>query len=198
MSNLHILLLAAGASSRMKRSKPLLPWKNDTLINHQVNTLLATSYPLTVVLGAKAQDILPTLKDLNISTIVNEHWEEGMGNSLAYGVQAILKASPNVQGILVALVDQPLLTTAHYKRILNTFTPDQKQLIVSATDQGVTGPPVLFDAFYFNELTQLTGDEGAKVVTKKHKEQAVRIPMGSALQDVDTPEEFERLRSDRE
>lgn len=198
MPKIHLLLLAAGASSRMKRSKPLLPWKNGTLIVNQINTLLATSYPVTVVLGAKAQDILPILKDLKITTVVNENWQEGMGNSLAYGIQAIIKASPDVQGILIALVDQPLLTTAHYQRILNAFTPDKKQLIVSTSDQGVTGPPVLFDAFYFNELTQLTDDEGAKAVAKKYQEHAVRISMGSAVQDVDTPEEFERLRSDRE
>jgi len=198
MSNIHILLLAAGASQRMKRSKPLLPWKNDTLISHQINTLLATSYPLTVVLGAKAQDIIPQIKDMDVTVFVNEHWEAGMGHSLAYGVQKILKASPNVQGILIGLVDQPLLTTAHYERILNAFTPDKKQLIVSTSDQGVTGPPVLFDSFYFNELTQLTGDEGAKAVTIKYKDHAVFISMDSELHDVDTPEDFERLRSDRE
>ena len=194
MNNIQILLLAAGASRRMKRSKPLLPWKNKPLIVHQIQQLLATSYPLTVVLGAKAKDILPEIKDLKITTVVNNHWEDGMGNSLAYGIQAILKASPNVQGILIALVDQPLLTTIHYERILKAFTSNTKQIIVSASKQGVTGPPVLFDAFYFNELTQLTADEGAKAVTKKYKEQAVHIAMDSAVQDMDTPEEFERLR----
>lgn len=197
MSNLHILLLAAGASRRMKRSKPLLPWKNDTLINHQIKTLLATPYPLTVVLGAKAQDIIPEIKELKVTIVVNKDWKNGMGSSLAYGVQKIIKTSPDVKGILIALVDQPLLTTAHYERILNAFTPDTKQIIVSTSNQGVTGPPVLFDAFYFNKLTQLTSDEGAKEITQKYKKCAVLISMDSAIQDVDTPEEFEKLRTTR-
>ena len=42
MAKIPILLLAAGSSSRMGQPKQLLPWGNQTLIEHQIHMLQQT------------------------------------------------------------------------------------------------------------------------------------------------------------
>ena len=106
MSNLAILLLAAGASKRMGSPKQLLPWGETHLIEHQINSLRLLQLPLYVVLGANAEEISKVIthkKELCICE--NKDWSKGMGHSIAFGVSEILSQSPSVEGILIALVN---------------------------------------------------------------------------------------------
>ena len=78
--------------------------------------------------------------------------------------------------------------------MLAAFKPQQKQIIVSESDQGWQGVPVLFDAYYFDELQKLTGDQGAKSLTKKYHENILPISGGNLLIDIDTPEAYDALK----
>ena len=97
MAEIPILLLAAGASSRMGRSKALLPWGEGTLIEHQVKTLLKTGHPVVVVIGHKADKILPILNKLPVRVSVNQQWKKGMGSSIAHGLSLIHISEPTRQ-----------------------------------------------------------------------------------------------------
>ena len=55
------------------------------------------------------------------------------------------------------------------------------------------GAPVLFDKIYFNELLNLKDDEGAKVVISKNKNVVELISANTILQDIDTPEAYQKL-----
>ncbi len=189
-----ILLLAAGASRRMGKTKQLLPWNETSLIEHQLKTLLTTGLKVHVVLGAFAKEIQPQIEDLPITISMNPNWEKGMGNSLAFGVQQIIEKNKHIDGILIALVDQPLLTTAHFKKLINTFTPGQNQIICSKSDEGWSGPPIIFDSFYVNELMQQDGDDGAKNLTKKYTDVVTFVHLGVFMEDADTPEALRELR----
>ena len=64
--------------------KQLLPYQDDNLLQHAVNTALGTGFsPVIVVLGAKANDILPVIKNDNIIIVQNEEWEEGFSKNSA-------------------------------------------------------------------------------------------------------------------
>ena len=58
MSNVHVLLMAAGASIRMGTPKQLLPWGDTTIIEHQLSVLQQVNLPITIVLGAHSEAIL--------------------------------------------------------------------------------------------------------------------------------------------
>ena len=190
MLNIQLLLLAAGASKRMGEPKQLLSWGTKRIIEHQLEILLATNKSVSVVLGAYSKEITLTIEKFPISIFINEHWENGMGSSISFGVQQLLAKDPTIDGILISLIDQPLITTHHFEKILSLFQPTKKQIIVSNSKNGWSGAPVLFDKIYFNELIKLKGDEGAKVVTSQYKDFVKLIDAGNKLIDMDTPDAY--------
>ena len=193
MANIQLLLLAAGASSRMKEPKQLLSWNNTTLIEHQLQNLIKTNCKVSVVLGAKSKEIQKVISHLPVSIYTNENWKNGMGTSIAFGVQQILKENAAIDGILISLIDQPLLTTKHFNKMIHHFQQDKKQIIVSESENGWSGAPVLFDKIYFKELINLKGDEGAKAVISKNKNVVESIAGNTILEDIDTPEAYQKL-----
>lgn len=193
MTNIHALLIAAGKSERMGAPKQILPWGTTTLIAHQIDILQQAQLSVSVVLGANAENIKNAIAHLNVQLIFNEDWEQGMGTSIACGVKAIHSSNTPIDGILVALVDQPLISVAHFRSIITHFETGKQHIIVSKSQTGITGPPVLFDSEYLEELKTLQGDEGAKPIIKKHSAHVVLIPAESPLEDMDTPEAYQRM-----
>ncbi|MDG1810398.1 MAG: nucleotidyltransferase family protein [Polaribacter sp.] len=193
MLNIQLLLVAAGASSRMGEPKQLLPWNNQTLIEHQLNNLLKTNTTTSVVLGANAEKISSVIDSLPISIFTNPKWQNGMGNSISFGIQQLLEKDANIDGILISLIDQPLLTTEYFNKIIESFQINKKQIIVSQSENGWLGAPVLFDKTYFDELINLKGDEGAKLIISKNKNKIHLILAETILQDIDTPEAYQKL-----
>lgn len=196
MNNIPIVLLAAGASSRMGQPKPLLPWGEKTLIEHQLNSLLETGSPVVVVLGNQAENIIPILKDLPVKFTINENWERGMGTSIAAGVKFVKLQFPSSNGVLITLIDQPLISTDHLIKIITNFQADNQQIIVSQAESGWQGVPVLFNRCYFDELTKLGGKQGAKTIFRNYLHKVKAIPSGAILEDVDTWAEYVNLRDD--
>ncbi|MDG2371068.1 MAG: hypothetical protein CBD44_03440 [Flavobacteriaceae bacterium TMED184] len=193
MINIPHVLLAAGTSKRMGQPKQLLRWANKSLIQFQVETILPSTEKLYVILGAYAALIQPLLKNYEVELIQFYQWEKGMGNSLAYGIQQILNSNPTIEGILISLIDQPLVTSSHYLNMRATFEKGNNQIIASESDSGWSGVPVLFDAYYFDELQKLSGEEGAKLILKKNKANSISINAGNTLIDMDTPEVYRKL-----
>ena len=124
-----------------------------------------------------------------------ENWLRGMGASLAYGIQNIQLKEPIVDGVLVSLIDQPLVLSSHYKKMRATFQKDKNQIIASESDQRWQGVPVLFDASYMDQLVNFNGEEGAKMLLKKYQKNIVTVKAGNTLIDMDTPEAYQRLVS---
>lgn len=190
MSNIHVVLMAAGASTRMGSPKQLLPWGNITIIEHQLSVLQQINLPITIVLGAHEEAILHEIdfKDLNV--IINTNWKEGLGVSIAFGAKSIQNTFPKAEGIIIVLVDQPFIKASHYLSLITAFQSGKNQIIVSKSEDGNWMPPVLFDAIYFSELQDLKGDKGAMKMIQNHKECVTTIPCETSLQDLDTMEDY--------
>ena len=191
MAEIVHLLLAAGKSERMRKPKQLLPWRKHTLIEHKINILLKTGN-VVVVLGAFANEIQPVINYLPVLSFVNEQWNIGMGNSLAYGINMASQHFPNAHGILISLTDQPLVDEKHYQKMIHAFCPGKKQIIASRAATW-TGVPTLFDITYHNELKALKGNNGAKKLIKKYPENIIYIEGDNILSDIDTPEAYQKM-----
>lgn len=197
MSNIVVLIVAAGSSSRMGSPKQLLKWKDTTLINHAIhNVKTIKPSKLIVVLGANYELISPKLDIDDLEVLNHEHWEDGLGSSIAYGVQHIKKSTPDVDGILIMLGDQPLIGSEFLQLLINNFQTDKKQIIASGYSNGKPGVPVLFDTFYLEELSTLTNDNGAKPLLHKYVEHIITINARNKIADIDTKAEYERLYKD--
>jgi len=193
MADIPCLLLAAGASSRMGRAKQLLPWGECTLIEHQVQTLLKTGHPVVVVLGHRADQIQPIIDKFHVKICINKLWKNGIGSSIAHGIKYLEKEFPEADGVLITQIDQPLLSTSHFERMLSTFRPESQKIIVSLSPSGWQGVPVLFDRVYFGELENLGGDQGARKVFRSHADAVQTVEAGNILEDMDTPETYQKL-----
>ena len=194
MAKLPIFLLAAGEASRMRQPKQFLLWDGRPLINNRIETLQATGQPVIVVLGANAQLILPFLNHLDLKVIVNAQWIKGMGSSIEAGTKYIQDEYPDSEGIMIALVDQPLISTNHFNRLIHHFQPVEKQIVISVSGTGWEGAPVIFDRHYFEDLQQLSSGEGAKSVIRRYPDKVVRVIADDCLEDIDTPERYLELQ----
>ena len=177
----------------MGQAKQLLPWGKYTLIEHQLQTLSKTGMPVVVVLGHLYERILPVIQHYPVLSPVHTQWDEGMGSTISFGVREVKREFPEAAGILVCQVDQPLITSAHYKRLLEGFQAGSRQIIVSRSTSGWEGVPVLFDRYYFKELQNLGGEQGARKIFRSHSRAVQIIESSDILDDMDHPVAYEQL-----
>ena len=193
MVDIPILLLAAGSSRRMGQPKQLLPWGEKTLIEHQIQNLLKTGNPVNVILGSNSDLIIPVIEKLDINIIINNDWENGMGSSIAKGVNYLAGYFIKADGVMITLVDQPMVTNDHIHNMLHQFKPGNRQIFVSKAASGWKGVPALFDNFYFEDLKKLKGEEGAKKIIHKYPKAVISIDCGNQLEDIDTQENYRKF-----
>ena len=142
-----------------------------------------------VVLGAHQEEILQKINTTNISIIYNDKWAEGMGTSIAKTIIFLRENHLKFDGLLIAACDQPLIKLDHYKKLINSCI-NKDRIIVSSFENG-RGIPVVFDQTYFDELSGLTEDVGAKSIVKKHLDRLIQIDAAEAAIDLDTKERYE-------
>ena len=186
-----IIILAAGSSSRLGQPKQNLVYKVKTLLQRAIDTALASvCEPVVVVLGANLEMVKPTIVDYKIEIIENAAWREGMASSIRVGLKRVLQMSPDVQSVILMLCDQPHVDTYLINMLVAAKT---KEGICASSYHDTFGPPVLFDAIYFDELLALTGSDGAKKVMQKHVEKLKEIPFSLGGVDIDTIADYARL-----
>jgi molybdenum cofactor cytidylyltransferase len=186
------IVLAAGLSRRMGRSKLLLDWGGQPMIRQAVEQARTAGLEdLLVVVGPEETALRQALADLPVRFTVNPTPEAGQGSSIACGASAL---DPSAEAALIILGDQPALPSEVIPRLVETFRETAKP-IVAPVYRGVQGNPVLFAASVFPELKGLTGDRGARAVVDRHPGRVERVPFDVPMPaDLDTPEEYERLR----
>lgn len=185
-----LVILAAGASTRMNAIKQLLPWKKTTLLGNAIEQGLASKADkVFVVLGANKEKIIPTLKDYDITVIKNKDWQLGLGKSIACAVDFLDNSPTQFDGILIALADQPLLNVSHYDKLIDKFL--NNNFGIAATQQNKTiGVPAIFGQKYFSELSELNQDTGAKSLVKKHIDETNFVDANGTALDVDTFDKY--------
>jgi molybdenum cofactor cytidylyltransferase len=188
--NIGIVLLAAGASSRMGAPKQLLKIEGVSLIRRAAEHALASACrPLVVVLGANADLIAPELSGLEITIVVNPDWMEGMSSSIRAGLRKLLADDSQIQSVILSLADQPNVTEASLGNLIDAHLQTGAGL-VAASYSGQMGAPALFSKCYFQDLLQLEGEGGAKKLLKQHASLVVPVDFPEAELDLDTPEDF--------
>lgn len=193
MADIPLLLLAAGGSERLGHPKQLLPWGSHTLIEFQIQKLMKTRCPVMVVLGAHYREILPLIQSMPVKIIVNHRWKEGMGSSIRIGIAEIEKHFPEAEGVLVSLVDQPLIPWYHYNQLIKRFQMSESAIVASESAEGWRGVPAVFDRKYFEKLRNLNSDKGAKEIIRESGENISAIVCAEIADDIDTPEFYRQI-----
>lgn len=183
----HVIVLAAGAARRFGSPKQLVRVNGRPLLHTAIGRGVAVAgHAVVVVLGAYAAELAPLLRHTPATVVVNRQWEEGMGSSLRAGVAAL---PGTAEAALVLLADQASVTAEDLRRLVSTWRRQPTQ-IVAAQYGSTVGAPAIFPRWCFSELGALRGDQGARVLLRRHAERLVRVPMPSAAVDIDTPEDL--------
>lgn len=189
---LHALLLAAGNASRFGSAKQLAPLDGVALVRRAASAVIEAGLPLTVITGAYAVEVAAALKGLPLTLVYNDAWEQGMGSSLGCGFRQLLLGDS--QAALVCLGDQPRVQAAQLLRLVEAWRAAPQQ-IVSAGLGGTPSPPCLFPRHWYEELSAWSGPQGARKLLERERAQLQLVEMPEAAVDVDTREDYERLKN---
>ena len=191
---IRAIVLAAGASSRMGQAKAALPLgtTGDTVVARVVATLLAAGLPsVAVVAGAHIDAVRAAMPRFEPRARVVEHlgWAQGQLSSLLAGLAAV--DGPNLEAILVTLVDVPLVRPDSVAAIVHAWRQSRAP-IVRPVDGDRHGHPVIFDRAVFDDLRCADPAVGAKAVFAAHASRRLDVPIkdDGAFVDIDTPTDY--------
>ncbi|MDF9618759.1 nucleotidyltransferase family protein [Pseudomonas entomophila] len=178
------LVLAAGQGSRFGGDKRrALLADGRSLLQQSVERALAVFDEVRVVLraGERGEDLgLPT----GCRIVASPEAGLGMGHSLAAGAASLDDCA--AEAVAIVLGDMPWIQAQTFRRLIEAASPTA---MVVPRHQGQNGHPVLFGRTYWSELAQLAGDQGARSVLQRHRQQlrVVEVDDAGVLRDVDTP-----------
>lgn len=188
------VILAAGSSSRMGKPKQFLKIDNETLIQKAANTAMDAGAGETIIVAGLDHDLIKTeLHRSTIQVIVNPHSELGMGNSLKFGVDFVMKSYSNYEATVVMVCDQPLVTSSHLEKII-TEHKNTKSPIVASFYSERNGVPVLFHRSMYERLLTIKDQQGAKYIIEQNPTLVKSVDFPEGAIDLDTPEDYENFR----
>jgi len=189
-----LIILAAGASSRLGTPKQNLIYQGQTLLQRAIHTALTSACceKIVVVLGANEGVIRPNISDHQVHITYNPNWQEGIASSIRLGITELQKLEPNITAAILMVCDQPFVDPLLIYQ-LTERRAENNNGIIACSYKDTLGVPALFDVSYFPRLLKLQGKEGAKKLIKafSHDVLPVAFPLGAI--DIDTMDDYEGL-----
>ena len=194
------VVLAAGKSSRMGRTKALLPLgsSGETFVHRIIRVLReGGADAVVVVIGGDAAAVRASLPrdDIYVSAVENPHYEEGQLSSLLAGLAAVEQRHDDVEAVMMTLVDLPLISASTVRAVREAFLTHPGAPLVRPRRSGRYGHPVIFNRSIFGELRRADPSRGAKPVVHAHAAEEVNVDVDDegAFIDIDTPDDYDRL-----
>lgn len=192
MSDIAAIVLAAGRASRFggPQSKVLAEFEGEALVRRAVRQALAAGLKVTMVTGYQAAEVEGTLAGLPVALVHNPAFADGMSGSLKLGLTAA-----QGEAALVLLADMPKVDAALIKTLCATFAANPQASAIVPTYHGERGNPVILARCLFEQVAQLSGDQGArKLLAAAQNVVEVAIEDEAVALDIDTPEALAKLR----
>ena len=184
------IILAAGEGKRMGKAKLTLPLGNNQLIEWVLQAVkLAPFDKFFLVVRPEDKDIIKIGKAWGAEIVFNPDFRKGMSTSIE---KALLKINTQeVEGFFLILGDQPLITSKIINKLIKSFSPGKKEIVVPYF-KDKRGNPVLFDIYWKDELMAVTGDVGGRVLIKAHPEKVKRVNISdeTILFDIDQEKDY--------
>ncbi len=190
------VIVAAGASTRMAGAwKPLLPFGSSTIIQTTVGTALSAGLRVVLVLGFRGEELTGLFAHENRVTIArNPDWELGLLGSVLCGMKQALG-----DAVFSMNADKPLVKTEVYRLVTAEYTRRTKAGLplvpLFASYQGKAGHPVLIPREIGLQASSLPPNARMRDHLKPYAPELVECGDEAVLLDIDTPEEYERLRA---
>jgi molybdenum cofactor cytidylyltransferase len=186
------VVLAAGKSTRMGRTKALLPLGGDTCVSRIIRTFRSAGVDdVVVVVGHDAELVSQALSAMDRAprVIKNPDYESGQLSSILAGLRAIDR--PGVAAMLLTLVDVPLVSAETVRAVLMRYR-STSAAVVRPVNGDRHGHPVLVDRRLFAQFRSADPATGVKPIVRTHASAVgdVEVLDEGAFTDIDTPEEY--------
>jgi len=191
MTGITGILLAAGSARRFGAAKLLQPLHDGLPVAAAAAQTLVRVLPDTwAVVKPGDHALIEVFTALGLHIIENPRADEGMGTSLAAGVNA--SASNTEDGWLITLADMPWIQATTISALANRL--ENGASIVAPLHQGRRGHPVGFSSRWSQSLTALRGDKGARDLIAENPDSVDLLTTADAgvLRDIDYPDDLYR------
>jgi CTP:molybdopterin cytidylyltransferase MocA len=185
------VVLAAGRSRRMGRSKPLLGVDDTTFVASVVRALRdGGCRGVVVVIGADAGVVGTAASEAGARVVINTAPDSEQIDSLRLCLRNL---DPGAEAVAVLPVDHPLVATETIAVVIDAFAAARPP-IARASFGGVPGHPTLFSAALFEELLEGDLPDGARSVIARHAAEVLDVTVDDAgvTADIDTPDDYRR------
>ena len=188
---LAAVILSGGASSRMGSPKALLPYQGRPFLEHLLEiTIHPEIGARRVVLGADAESIAKAIPLKAHEMIINSQWEKGQLSSIQ---AAVRKLPAGTEGMLLLLIDHPLISSALVAELIAQFHKSKKPIVLPVYE-GRRGHPVIFSASLYPELLRAPVETGARAVVWAHRDEVEEVPTNEegCVLNLNNPETLNR------
>jgi CTP:molybdopterin cytidylyltransferase MocA len=176
----------------MGSPKALLQHRGKSFLEH---LLAVTMHPQIgvrrIVLGADARAITEGLELPTAEIVINSDWRRGQLSSIHAALQSL---QPDTDGILLCLIDHPLVSAKLIGRLIQVFYATKKPIVLPVCS-GRRGHPVIFSATVYDELLAAPLDQGARTVVWAHSHDLAEVPTNEqgCLQNINDPATLAQL-----
>jgi molybdenum cofactor cytidylyltransferase len=191
MTQIAGILLAAGSARRFGAPKLLHPLHAGVPVAAAAAQALMQVLPNTLaVVKPGDHALIEVFTELGLHIVENPLADEGMGSSLAAGVNAT--ATIRADGWLIMLADMPWIQPATISALADRL--ESGASIVAPVCAGQRGHPVGFSSHWLQPLRDLCGDKGARDLIANNLDalELLATEDVGVLQDIDFPHDLSR------
>ena len=198
---IYAVVPAAGKSMRMGQPKLALPLRGRTVLEWVVTALRrgGTEHVLVVV-GPHVAELAPLAESAGAHVLLLDQETPDMRATVEQGLDWLERRfHPRDDDVwLLVPADHPTLDASVIEQLLDARVQHTQASILIPTHAGRRGHPAMIAWRHVTGIRALPPGHGLNAYLRLHPLETLELPVASpsVLCDLDTPEEYERLRSE--
>jgi molybdenum cofactor cytidylyltransferase len=180
----------------MGRPKLLLPWGDRTVVEATIAAWRASQVSrIVVTVHAEDVELREVVARSGADVVACDPPPRDMKESVSFGLRFVAEHyHPQTDDAwLLAPADLPTVSVAVIDRLLAAHLLEHPQILVAA-HQGRRGHPVLLPWPLADHVQRLAVDEGINRLLQLHPTGLIECGPAALAADLDTPEDYQRLR----
>lgn len=193
--SLAIVILAAGASSRMRGRDKLFEVVEGTPILTRLVHFAQVCGDVYVTLPDPNHPRHNLLTGTKAVPIYVPDAADGMSASIKRAFAAVMETSAT--GMMILTGDLPDLTEAHFTQVCAEWAKDKTRYVQAKDRDGKPGHPVIIPKSGWADIETLRGDIGLRNILREKRMKYVSFKDYGPTLDLDTPEAWDNWRAAR-